>query len=240
MKFFKRKSAGYRGGVQKGKKDVPVIHQSVPDEVLYPEGKPEPVEEMTWLDEKPAKPDSKPQTKPTPSPEEPAPEWTTSRSRPTSEPSSSAAPEQAAAPAPANAPIPQAAMPAAAMAAESAPNQAVAGRIKNPVGWLVVVEGPGVGEWFVLQNGTSHIGSGAGQTVHLNFGDTKVAESRHAAVIYDDKTHAFGLDGDASANLRLNGQPVASRTLLRDGDVFTVGETSLRLVALCTPNFHWS
>jgi hypothetical protein len=119
-------------------------------------------------------------------------------------------------------------------------NPVALARKRCPHGWLVVVEGPGAGEWFVLESGVSHIGSDEGQTVQLDFGDSSVAPRRHAAVIYDEGHHAFQLHGDENAPIRLNGQVPTSPAMLRDGDIISIGCTSLRLVALCSQNFRWS
>ena len=91
----------------------------------------------------------------------------------------------------------------------------------------------------MLEKGTSHIGSAEGQTIRLDFGDASVSPERHAALIYDEGVHAFILAGGYGGSARLNGKPLAGRALLRDGDVFSLGGTSLRLVALCGQNFNW-
>ncbi len=44
---------------------------------------------------------------------------------------------------------------------------------KFPVGWIVVVKGPGRGTSFTLNNGVSQIGRGDDQAVKLDFGDSK-------------------------------------------------------------------
>jgi len=38
----------------------------------------------------------------------------------------------------------------------------------------------------------------------------------------------------------LNGKPVLSTELIKDGDVLKIGETSLRLKTLCDEAFNWS
>lgn len=121
-----------------------------------------------------------------------------------------------------------------------AANPEPSGRPRFPHGWLVVVEGPGLGEWFPLERGVSHVGRAAGQTVRLDFGDAAIAATRHAALVYDEACHAFVLDNAPEAAVRLNGLPARPRARLRDGDVVSLGGTSLRLVALCSPNFHWT
>ncbi len=118
-------------------------------------------------------------------------------------------------------------------------NEEASARPRFPYGWLVIVEGPGVGEWFLLERGVSHIGSAEGQTVRLDFDDATVAPIRHAAVAYDEGRDAFVLDSGPEAAVRLNGTAARSQATLRDGDVISVGGTSLRLVALCSSNFHW-
>ena len=118
-------------------------------------------------------------------------------------------------------------------------NPAAAARARYPHGWLVVVEGPGIGEWFVLERGVSHIGSADGQTVCLNFGDNSVAPVRHAELSYNQELHVFELQHTGRNAVRLNGTAPKFPVKLRDGDIISVGETSLRLVGLCTPNFNW-
>ena len=202
-----------------GKADRPIVHQTIPDGVLEATEQDVHMDDMSWLKSVPkAEQDV---TQPTPkakavaeapkqAPQKRAPEVVNDRS-----------------------PI------VINLANENANPPAVA-RARNPHGWLVVVEGPGVGEWFVLEKGVSHIGGEDGQTVHLSFGDSAVAPKRHAAVIYDEKSHTFQLDGQSDASIRLNGQLATLPTVLRDGDVISIGGTGLRLVALCSQNFHWS
>ncbi|MBT8423488.1 MAG: FHA domain-containing protein [Silicimonas sp.] len=201
------------------KRDRAIIHQSVPDEVLYPDGKPDPAgKDMSWLDGG-APPNA--------------------GSPPTAAASPKTAPPPKAKPAPAPAPAPKAAgpSPVADMPA-NAPIAASEDRPPFPYGWLVVVEGPGTGAWFPLFRGRSDIGGADGQTVRLGFGDGAVASQSHATLTYDEDQHTFRLDGEGQ--LRVNGAGHRAGMTLRDGDVFTLGGTSLRLVALCSQNFHWS
>ncbi len=135
---------------------------------------------------------------------------------------------------------PAPAAPAPVSPAPKAANQAsTTERPSHPYGWLVVVEGKGVGEWFVLERGVSHIGSAVGQTVHLSFGDLTVDPDRHAELEFDEAHKHFVLNDPQGKPLRVNGISVQSATKLRDGDVISVGETALRLVALCSQNFSW-
>jgi|GEM_PF-4747396 len=205
------------------KKDKAIVHQFVPEEVLYPDGRPEHVADTSWLEAVPDRPQS-----------------ATAQAKPASQP---ATPKPAVRPAPAASASPAQQPPApavAAVTAKGAPNSSAADRPRFPCGWMVVVEGPGVGEWFVLERGTSHIGAGKGQTVQLDFGDDGIAEQEHAALTYNEAQQQFVLHGEAAGTLRINGVTASKDTHLRDGDVVSLGRTSLRLVALCSPNFHWA
>ena len=110
-----------------------------------------------------------------------------------------------------------------------------------PSGWIVVIDGPGRGASFTLQNGVSQIGRGEEQTVRLDFGDTSISRNNHAAVAYDDETGKFYLGHGGKSNLvRLNGKPVLSTEEMSDGDEIRIGETSLKFIALCGDEFTWS
>ncbi|MBM7067976.1 FHA domain-containing protein [Actibacterium sp. 188UL27-1] len=115
------------------------------------------------------------------------------------------------------------------------------GRAKFPVGWLIVTEGPGRGESFALVAGMSQIGRGEDQAVQLDFGDTAISRTNHAAVAYDPETHKFLLGHGGKSNIvRLNDMPVISTEPMGDGDIIRLGETTLRFVALCNDTFNWS
>ncbi len=118
---------------------------------------------------------------------------------------------------------------------------AAAAPARFPVGWLVVERGPGRGTAFSLFDGLSTIGRGEGQTVQLDLGDTAISRDTHAAIAYDDENRACYLGHGGKANLvRLNGRPVLTTEPLSGGDRIRIGETTLRFVALCGPEFSWS
>ena len=111
---------------------------------------------------------------------------------------------------------------------------------KFPVGWIIVIEGPGRGSCFTLFNGVSQIGRGEEQAVRLNFGDTSISRNNHAAVAYDDEQSKFFLGHGGTSNLvRLNGRPVLSTEELSHGDAIRIGETTLKFIALCGEDFSW-
>ncbi|MFP5479189.1 MAG: FHA domain-containing protein [Alphaproteobacteria bacterium] len=122
--------------------------------------------------------------------------------------------------------------------AEAAPGQ---GHVMFPTGWLVVKEGPGRGAAFALTQGVSQIGRGVDQTVALDFGDMAISRQNHAAIAYDPASHRFHIGHGGKSNLvRLNGKPLLSTEALGDGDVIQIGETTLLLKVLCTPDFNWT
>lgn len=110
-----------------------------------------------------------------------------------------------------------------------------------PVGWLVVVAGPGLGAAFALHDGVSRIGRGDDQTVSLNFGDNSISRENHLSIAFDPEQNAFYIGQSGRSNIvRLNNKPLLSTEQVRSGDQVRVGETTLRLVALCGDEFSWA
>ena len=110
-----------------------------------------------------------------------------------------------------------------------------------PTGWLVVTKGPGRGVTFPLKQGMSVIGRGADQAISLDFGDMAVSRNNHAAIAYDPTLHQFHVGHGGKSNLvRLNGRPLLTSEEILDGDEIQIGETTLLLKVLCTPEFNWS
>lgn len=109
-----------------------------------------------------------------------------------------------------------------------------------PVGWLVVVSGPGRGASFTLFAGVAQIGRGASQSVRLDFGDNSISRENHAAIAYDPEQRRFFLGHGGKANLvRLNDQPVLSTEELQSGHLIRLGETTLRFIGFCGTQFDW-
>ena len=109
-----------------------------------------------------------------------------------------------------------------------------------PVGWLVVIDGPGRGASYTLTAGLTTIGRDADQTVSLDFGDTSISRERHASVAYDEEDNRVYVGHGGKSNIvRLNGKPLLSTEELGDGDKLKIGKTTLRYVAFCTPDFSW-
>lgn len=113
--------------------------------------------------------------------------------------------------------------------------------VKFPVGWIVVVEGPGRGESFTLLSGMSQIGRGDDQAIQLDFGDNSISRTNHAAIVYDAEEKEFLLGHGGKSNIvRLNNKPVITNESIKTGDLIKIGETVLRFVALCDKSFNWA
>ncbi len=113
--------------------------------------------------------------------------------------------------------------------------------VKCPVGWVVIVDGPGRGTSFALAPGLSTLGRGSDQTVALDFGDDSISRNNHASIAYDEEDNEVLIGHGGKSNLvRLNGKPLVSSETLTNGDAIRVGKTTLRFVALCGPDFSWS
>lgn len=116
-----------------------------------------------------------------------------------------------------------------------------AGRVRRPVGWLVVIEGPGTGDWFALESGLTHLGRGADQDVCLDFGDQSISRQSHAFITYDIARHSFKLcHGESRNRTRLNGEVVEHKAALSHGDRISIGKTTLRIAIFCDDQFSWA
>ncbi|WP_295316563.1 FHA domain-containing protein [Roseobacter sp.] len=116
-----------------------------------------------------------------------------------------------------------------------------AGQSEFAVGWVVVIEGPGRGASFTLFDGVSKIGRGTSQAVSLNFGDNSISRENHVSIAYDGELNQFFIGHSGKANLvRVNNKPLLSTEEIRNGDTIRVGETTLRLIALCGEEFSWN
>ena len=109
-----------------------------------------------------------------------------------------------------------------------------------PVGWLVVVSGPGQGASLTLGNGGNSIGRDASQRVVLDFGDEMISRTGHATVTYDPLNKKFHIQHGGGTNLTyVNDQPVLAPQELPANTHILLGNTTLRFVPLCGKEFDW-
>ena len=108
------------------------------------------------------------------------------------------------------------------------------------VGWLVVVAGPGRGSAKEIHIGINMIGREPHNRIVLDFGDAAISREKAAGIAYDPIDHSFAVMPGESANIvRHNATKVLSPHELAPGDTITIGQTELRFVPLCGPDFHW-
>lgn len=109
-----------------------------------------------------------------------------------------------------------------------------------PVGWLVVVDGPGQGNFVTLGNGTNSIARDTSARLSLDFGDETISRSGHATITYDPRGKKFYIQHGGGTNLTyVNKQPVLAPQELQPGTNILLGNTTLRFVPLCGEQFDW-
>ena len=110
-----------------------------------------------------------------------------------------------------------------------------------PVGWLVVVRGPGKGRALTLGNGMNAIGRGGECRVRMDFGDDNISRTNHARLVYEPRQRRWLLNhGDGTNLTYLNGEVVMSTVELQSGAEIQLGDTTLRFQAFCSKDFDWS
>ena len=106
--------------------------------------------------------------------------------------------------------------------------------------FLIVVAGPGVGQFRGVFNGMNTVGRGKDQRVPINFGDETISRAAHAYIVYDDEDRKFFIQHSGQANLiRLNGKPVLQSLELTAGDVIRIGRSELKFMPFCGSDFDW-
>ena len=113
--------------------------------------------------------------------------------------------------------------------------------LEDPVaGFLVVIRGPGRGSVSRLGYGMNSIGRHSSQRVSLDHGDQHISRENHCVVTFDSVTRKFYLQPGEGPNLAyLDDDPVLAPIQLAGGSNFRLGDTVLRLVALCGDDFSW-
>ena len=109
-----------------------------------------------------------------------------------------------------------------------------------PVGWLVVISGPGQGRVLTLGNGMNAIGRGPGSRVRMDFGDDGISRANHARLAYEPRQRQFLLGHGEGTNLTyLNNEVVLESKAIESGATIQIGETKLRFQAFCGETFDW-
>lgn len=125
-----------------------------------------------------------------------------------------------------------------ALAQSQAPAQE--GMANPVVGWLVVIDGPGKGNFLKLGFGQNSIGRASTERVCIDFGDSEISRANHATVTYDPRGNRFYIQQGSGTNLAyLNDSPILSPTVLEPSSEVSLGQTKLRFAAFCDDQFTW-
>ena len=112
--------------------------------------------------------------------------------------------------------------------------------IDPPVGWLVIVDGPGKGRVATLGMGVNSIGRDPAERVSLDYGDAMISRTNHGAITYDPRGQKFYVQHGGGTNLTyVNDEPVLEPRELEPLTHVQIGNTVLRFVPLCGVNFSW-
>lgn len=110
------------------------------------------------------------------------------------------------------------------------------------VGWLVIVGGPGIGQFRPVFEGNNTIGRAATNRVSLDFGDDAISSEEQAYIRYDSAERSFlFVPNLAKTNIvSVNDKRPAGAVALTQMDVITMGRTQVVFVPFCGPDFDWS
>ena len=109
-----------------------------------------------------------------------------------------------------------------------------------PVGWLVVIRGPGQGRFVAIGNGSNSVGRDEDDRIRIDFGDETISRRGHSTITYDPRGKKFYLQHGAGKNLTyLEGNPVLAPTELAGFSRIAIGNTELLFVPLCCEQFDW-
>jgi hypothetical protein len=110
------------------------------------------------------------------------------------------------------------------------------------VGWLVVVGGPGIGQFRPIFEGNNSLGRAAGNRIPIDFGDDAISSDEQAYIRYDSTERSFlFVPNLAKTNVvSLNDKRPTGAVELAQMDVITMGRTQLVFVPFCGPDFDWA
>lgn len=110
------------------------------------------------------------------------------------------------------------------------------------VGWLVVVGGPGIGQYRPIFEGNNTIGRGVTNRIAVDFGDDAISTDEQAYIRYDSAERSFLFVPNLSKTnvVSVNEKRPTGAIELAQMDVITMGRTQLVFVPFCGPDFDWS
>lgn len=108
------------------------------------------------------------------------------------------------------------------------------------VGWLVIVDGPGIGQDLRITAGFNRIGRDPDMSIQIDFGDEAISRQEHAVLVFDAKNNVYRIKHGSGQNLTyVNGESILDATPLQAHDEIELGKTKLRFIPLCTEDFSW-
>ena len=110
------------------------------------------------------------------------------------------------------------------------------------VGWLVVLSGPGKGNYRAIYSGSNTIGRNSSQRIPIDFGDDAISGEKQAFLVYDGRKRQYQLVPNLERpNLvHLNDSALLANGELKPHDKIMLGRTTLLFVPLCGPEFDWA
>ena len=110
-----------------------------------------------------------------------------------------------------------------------------------PVGWLVVIQGPGQGNVVTIGNGSNSLGRDPSERICVDFGDEMISRRGHTTITYDPRGKKFYIQHGGGTNLTyMEDSPVLLPTELQGFSKIQLGETVLLFVPLCGERFDWA
>lgn len=111
-----------------------------------------------------------------------------------------------------------------------------------PVGCLLIIDGPGVGELCTIGVGHNTIGRGGTNRIVLDFGDKTISSGKALSVFYEHKANQFFVSPGEGSNLAYfveNQQAIMGITQLLGGEEINLGETTFKFFPFCSSEWTW-
>jgi FHA domain len=115
--------------------------------------------------------------------------------------------------------------------------------LQDPVvAWLVIVGGPGIGDYRPVFEGNNTIGRAGTNRIPIDFGDDSISAEEQAYIRYDSTDRSFlFVPNLAKTNVvSVNDKRPAAPVVLQSMDVILMGRTQLVFVPFCGPEFDWA
>jgi hypothetical protein len=113
--------------------------------------------------------------------------------------------------------------------------------LNDPVcGWLVIVDGPGRGNFIPVGYGQNTIGRNQGERICVNYGDEQISRESHCFIVYEPNEREFTvMRGMAKGLTYINQKVVLEPRPIHSGELLRIGATTLRFMAFCGPEYDW-